>query len=99
MPGHRDSEAMSMNQRLNPFSAARRRAQGDDGIALLLVVMAMLILSSLSLLALSAVVVQAKPTQFARKDVQTVNAVEAGRDAALAAIRHAIYNEGSDVYG
>ncbi len=76
------------------------RAEGaDDGIAMLLVIMAVMILSSLSVLALGAIVVQANPTQFQRKNVQTINAAEAGVDAGLSAIRNATYTEGTTLYG
>ena len=78
---------------LNPLTAARARAGADEGIAMLFVIMAMLILSSLSVLALGAIVVQAKPTQFQRKNIQTINAAEAGLNAGLAAIRNGTYTE------
>jgi Tfp pilus assembly protein PilX len=86
-------------RRLNPIVAARRRAGDDEGIALLLVVMAVLIVASLSVLALGAIVVQAKPTQFQRKNTQTINAAESGLDAGLAAIRNATYIEGTTQFG
>lgn len=82
-----------------PGRGARAHAGEDDGVALLFVVMAVLILASLSVLALGAVVVQAKPNQFQRKEVQTINAAEAGLDVALAAIRNATYVEGLTTYG
>jgi len=87
-----------MNRRsfryLNPI-AARCHASGDEGIAMLIVIMAMLILSSLSVLALGAIVVQSKPSQFQKKNVQTLNAAETGLDAGLSAIRNGTYVEGS----
>ncbi len=83
---------------LNPVRA-RGRASGDEGIALLIVIMAMLILSSLSVLALGAIVVQAKPSQFQQKNVQTISAAEAGLDAGLSAIRNGIYDEAGVTYG
>jgi hypothetical protein len=85
--------------RLNPIRAARRPVGDDEGIALLLVVMAVLIVASLSVLALGAIVVQTKPTQFERKSTQTLSAAEAGLDAGLAAIRNATYVEGVDTFG
>lgn len=78
-----------------PSSRGHRPAD-DEGIALLIVVMAMLIVSSLSLLVLGSIVSQATPAAFQRKNSQTINAAEAGRDVALAAIRNATYADGGD---
>ena len=91
---------MSMKQSLiRRLDIARARENGEDGIALMLVTMVVLVVASLSVLALGAITVQAKPTQFERKDLQTINAAEAGLDAALATIRNATYIEGVAVYG
>jgi hypothetical protein len=93
---------MIMNQGLirRPARARGNAAPGaDDGIAMLLVIMAVLIVAALSVLALGAIVVQANPTQFQRKNTQTINAAEGGLDAALAAIRGATYVEGGVTYG
>jgi|tagenome__1003787_1003787.scaffolds.fasta_scaffold20838342_2 Tfp pilus assembly protein PilX len=89
-----------IRQMVRRVNSARRGGTGSDqGIAMLIVIMAMLVLSSLSLLALSAIVVQAEPTQFQKKNVQTINAAEAGLDAGLAAIRNGTYVEGTTTYG
>ena len=85
-------------RRRRPFAVVDGTGS-DEGIAMLLVIMAMLVLSSLSLLALGAIVVQSKPTQFQRKNIQTINAAEAGLDAGLAAIRNGTYTEGVTLYG
>ena len=77
----------------------RRTASGDEGVALLFVVVAMLILASLSLLSLGAIIGQVAPAQYARKSGQTINAAQAGLNAGLAAIREATYVENGAQYG
>jgi Tfp pilus assembly protein PilX len=73
--------------------------RGDEGVALLIVIMAILILATLSTLALGVIVVQSPPTQFQRKDNQTVNAAEAGLNVATAALRNATYVVNGTTYG
>jgi Tfp pilus assembly protein PilX len=67
----------------------RRRPKGEDGVAMLMVLMAILVVGSLATLALGAIIAQVAPTQFQRKSLTTVNAAEAGLDAGLGAIRNA----------
>jgi hypothetical protein len=67
----------------------RPRDTGDEGIALFITLMAMLVAVALGVLVAGAVLAQAGPTAFTGKDVRTVNAAEAGFDAALAKIRAA----------
>jgi hypothetical protein len=59
----------------------------DDGIAMLLTMIAILTASGLSLLILGTVVAGRTPTILNRKNVRTVHAAEAGIDIALARIR------------
>jgi Tfp pilus assembly protein PilX len=80
-----------------PLTSSQRAS--EEGVALIFVVLAMLILSTLSVLALGAIVTQAKPTQFQRKSAQTLNAAQAGLNAAVAAIRNATYDESGTTYG
>jgi hypothetical protein len=75
-----------------PRRTAWRRpgaAQGDEGAALLTVLLAMLMAASMSVLVLGAVLVQARPTQVERKAVGALHASEAGVDVALNRIRAA----------
>ncbi|NAZ81699.1 hypothetical protein GTR02_07690 [Kineococcus sp. R8] len=62
---------------------------GDEGVALLLVLMTMAIAATLSLLVLGVVLSQVQPTQMQQKTTRTVAAAQAGVDAALAQIRTA----------
>ena len=78
--------------------AVTRRGR-DEGIALLIVIMAVLILATLSTLALGVLVVQSPPTQFQRKSNQTLNAAEAGLNVAAAALRNATYVENGVAVG
>jgi Tfp pilus assembly protein PilX len=71
----------------------------DAGIALMIVIMAILILATLSTLALGVLVVQSPPTQFQRKDNQTLNAAEAGLNVAASALRNATYVLNNKTYG
>lgn len=65
-----------------------RRTTGDTGSAMLLVLMAVVVVGSLSVLALGTVLAQMQPTKFQRKALSTINGAEAGLDAGLAAIRN-----------
>lgn len=65
-----------------------RRGSDDEGIALLLVILAMLTVTSLSLLVMGTLLAQITPTQFQQKNTTTANAAEAGLAAGLAAIRN-----------
>lgn len=78
---------------------ARRRATArrDDGVAMMTVIMMMLILMSLSVVVLGMVVSQVTPSQFARKNTETVFAAEAGVETALGRIRTA--QNGGDFTG
>jgi hypothetical protein len=71
--------------------ATLRRGRGagadDTGSAMLLVMMAVLIVSSLSILLLGSLIAQSKPIPVARKAELTVNAAQAGFDAVLSQIR------------
>lgn len=68
-----------------------RRAD-DDGAALIMVIMAMLVAASLSVLVLALVVTQATPTMQQRKHARTLHAAESGLNAALNQIRAATTN-------
>lgn len=67
----------------------RLATRGDDGVAMMTAIMMMLILMSLSVVVLGMVVSQVTPTQFARKNTETVFAAEAGVETALGRIRTA----------
>jgi Tfp pilus assembly protein PilX len=89
---------MSRLYRCRPSRRLARPA-GDEGVALLFVVMAVLILATLSLVALGAIIVQVSPTQFQRKSNETLNAAETGLNSAASAIRNATYVESGTTYG
>lgn len=71
----------------------------DEGVALVIVVLAMLLLASFSVLTLSAVIGQAVPAQYQRKADLSVNTAQSGLNAALSAIRKATYVENGTTYG
>lgn len=77
------------------------RAGGDDGVALLLVIMCMLIATSLSMLLLGVVIAQVKPLQVQQKSTRTINGAQAGIDATLSQIRTALFaaNAEGKVFG
>ncbi|WP_421733820.1 hypothetical protein [Cellulomonas sp.] len=62
-------------------------SRGDEGVALLMVVMLIMIVGALSVLVLGVTVAQVRPTQFGTKTEQTVFAAEAGIDATLSQLR------------
>lgn len=70
----------------------RRRAAeaGDEGVAMLTVIMLIMVMSALSVLLLGVIVAQVKPTMFADKNTRTVFAAETGIDSALSQIRSAL---------
>lgn len=65
------------------------RASGEDGVAMLVALMMIMLLSALSVVVLAVVVGQMGPTHFAEKNTRTVYAAEAGVEATLGAIRTA----------
>ncbi|GCE77348.1 hypothetical protein [Cellulomonas biazotea] len=67
---------------------ARRDGQ-ESGVAMLSAIMVILIMTTLSVLVLGLVLSQTMPTQFARKNTQTIYAAEAGIETALGALRTA----------
>ena len=73
----------------------RRRAmalgheQDEAGFALVLSLLFILVITSVSLAMAAVIINQAKPTQEARKLLQTVNAAQSGLQVALAAVRGA----------
>ncbi len=67
----------------------RSRPAGDDGTAMFMVLIAMLVASALSVLILGLVLAQVTPTQFERKNSRTLTAAQAGIDAALGELRGA----------
>lgn len=76
----------------DPWPALRRRAgQGhsEEGAALMMVLLSMLVASALSLLVLGTIVSQGTAAVFDRKNVRAIHAAEAGVDVALARIRSA----------
>lgn len=66
-----------------------RHRRPDDGIAMLSSIMVILIMTSLSILVLGLVLSQTMPTQFARKNTQSIYAAEAGIETALGVLRTA----------
>ena len=65
------------------------RTGGDEGAAMMFVILTMFIATSISLLLLGTIVSQVGPAQFAQKNVRTAHAAEAGIDIALGQIRSA----------
>ena len=64
-------------------------ATADTGAAMLLALFVIAVVASLSVAVAGIVLSQTKPTQFDRKNIQTVNAAEGGIEAALTRIRAA----------
>ena len=62
---------------------------GDDGSAILMVLMAIMVASGLSILVLGMIVAQVNPTLLARKNMTTLQAAQAGLDATLSQLRNA----------
>lgn len=67
----------------------RMRAQDDGGFALILSVLLILVVAGLMLSMGAVILLQAKPTQEARKQVQTVNAAASGLQVSLTNLRSA----------
>src|SRR4051794_24419894 len=67
----------------------RVTVSGDSGAAMLLALFVIAVVASLSVAVAGIVLGQTQPTQFARKNVQTVNAAEGGIEAGLTRIRGA----------
>lgn len=72
----------------------RGGADGDEGAALLTVIMLMFIVGALSVLVLGAVVSQVRPTLATQESSRTVFAAEAGVQTALSQIRSATGSSG-----
>lgn len=68
----------------------RARLAAEDGAALLMVLMLIMVTATLSILVLGLVLAQVKPSQFAQKNSRTVFAAEAGIEAALGEIRSSL---------
>ncbi len=68
----------------------RLRDEGDQGAAMLIALMSMMVLTTLSLMALGVFLAQVSPSQFQDKNERTINSAEAGLEAALGAIRNAV---------
>ncbi len=75
------------------------RDTGDQGSAMLLVMLAIIVVGSLSVLALGTVIGQMQPTTFQRKALSTINGAESGLDAGLAAIRSSLSEQGGVTLG
>ncbi|WP_432540389.1 ricin-type beta-trefoil lectin domain protein [Kineococcus sp. SYSU DK002] len=73
------------------FSAARARLRsrgaGDEGAALVVVMISILLVGALSVLILGVVTAQVLPTASAQKRVTTLSAAQAGVDAAVSELR------------
>lgn len=69
--------------------AARVVHVADDGAALLIALMTILVAGALSIAVLGTVLAQVTPAQFNQKNVRTVHAAEAGIDVALGRFRSA----------
>lgn len=87
---------------MSPFRALRaavRRARGagdgEEGAALLTVLVLMFVVGALSVLVLGTMVAQLKPTQATQESSRTVFAAEAGVQTALSQIRSARAADGS----
>ncbi len=85
---------------MGPFSS-RRPKNDDQGTAMFMVLIAMLVASSLSVLILGLLLAQVTPTQFERKNARTLTAAQAGIDAALGELRGATSVDivSGDTYG
>lgn len=62
----------------------------DDGVAMLSALIAIMIMTALTVLVMGLVVSQVMPTQFARKNTRTIYAAEAGIESALGQLRTAV---------
>jgi hypothetical protein len=69
---------------------ARAAEHSEDGMALLLSLMLIMIVAAMAVLMLGVVVAQVKPTMFGTKNQQTVFAAEAGIDATMSQLRLAL---------
>ena len=78
-----------------------RRAGTDDGFAMLLVILLIMVCATVSVLMLGVVVAQVKPTVFEAKSTRTIAAAQAGVDATLGQFRTATTVDAitNDVYG
>jgi len=78
-----------------------RRPGADDGFAMLMVILLIMVCASVSVLMLGVVVAQVKPTVFEAKNTRTISAAEAGVDATLSQFRTATVVDAitHDVYG
>ncbi|WP_407343032.1 hypothetical protein [Pengzhenrongella phosphoraccumulans] len=74
-------------------STLRRRARGiarDDGVAMMMAIMLMLVMAALSVLVLGLLLSQVGPTQYAQKNTTTIFAAEAGVESAIGRIRTSV---------
>jgi hypothetical protein len=78
-----------MKNRDSLASRLRVRGEEDEGSAMLLVLLAIMVVGSLSVLSLGTIIAQVQPSSFQKKELLTANGAEAGLDAGLAAIRNA----------
>lgn len=69
-----------------------RRAESDDGVALMMSLFVIILASTLSIAVAGSILAQVKPSQLSRKLVRTLSAAEAGIDVAHRAIRAAAQN-------
>ena len=69
------------------FSSRGDVQHGEEGAALMMVLLSMLVASALSLLVLGTLLAQNVASAFDRKNVRAIHAAEAGVDVALARIR------------
>lgn len=83
---------MSLTRRLRRMQQTNQDPEG--GFALVLSLLLILVVAGLSLSIAAVILNQAKPTQEARKQVQTINAAQAGLQVALGNLRAA-----SDISG
>lgn len=74
-----------------------RTRRDDEGTALLLVIMAILVAASLSVLVLGMLVAQASPTIQQRKYTRTIHSAEGGLNAALSQLRASVSNNAQGV--
>ena len=80
--------------------AQRRRMQGTDpesGFAMFIALLLIVVIGGISLLVAGLVLSEVKPTQTARKTVQTVNAATAGFEVALHRLRAATDSGGNGI--
>jgi Ricin-type beta-trefoil lectin domain len=84
-----------MNSTGRSTRSLRALGRDEDGTAILLVLLAIMVVGALSVLSLGTIIAQVQPTSFQKKDLLTVNGAEAGLDAGLAAIRNATATDSS----